>query len=404
MVKQAFAYKYSICIPSRNRIDTLLQCLESLTAIHRDDVQFIVSLNGYSDLDLHTITKFASNLSFGTSLTLLRPPTLLSMVKNFEHCLSSCKGSYISFIGDDDCFVSDALSLADSHYTRHPSSVLTWYRWPYYWPGAYRANASLYVHKKSPLIQIDTQSLILDMAHAWPDYSMLPSIYNSFVPANIIASVVRSNYSFGIESGLADNLFWPTGGVVSVDVYSAFAIIAFIECFFFSLYPLSLSGISKYSNGMNASEFKRFAQELGKSSPQELVDSRLGGPSISMTFCMSTDLLHASKRYYSKSLKPLNARLIAKLSLLRAFSVEASSNSAILKDLARIAAEFGLDVSKLTEFMQPIISQKSIPTRQNAQMALLEQFQKLAKPQILDPAYYGCKTLLQVSKLYPDVS
>lgn len=405
------SYKYFIGIPSRNRISTLLKCIESLAWIDRSDVQIVFSLNGYNDQDIKIIGAAITENIKSISTEVLIPQKLLSMPDNFEFCLKACRARYVSFIGDDDTIVCNAFELADQHFDEDPGIILSWYRWPYYWPKEKEHDGLLFLHSCTRAQRIYSRDLLKDMFYAWPDYTFLPSVYNSFVPVSVIKNIKNFNRAIDCHNPLFANdsyRLWPATRVVSVDVYTAFAIPAFVDYYDFLLYPLTVSGISNKSNGLSNKrdpngESTRFASELGVSAIDQLVDRRIGGPSSSSTLSMSTDLLRVAERYYSNALGTLSARRILGLSLIRMCAQELSQDPELLKEITKISIDNAFIVQNLaaysSKFILPLEKQATY-ARNSCVMAIQETILASARRVVIDASAYGILNLKDVALNY----
>jgi glycosyltransferase involved in cell wall biosynthesis len=103
--------KFSILIPTRNRVDYLPSCLYSVLDQNYSDVEVIVSNNFSSDE-----TQIYLDTLSDARLKVVKPPTELSMTKHYEWILAQAKGEWILILGDDDGLQPYFFKVAD-YYT-----------------------------------------------------------------------------------------------------------------------------------------------------------------------------------------------------------------------------------------------------------------------------------------------
>ena len=329
-------YKYSLCIPSRARLSQLRQSLASLAAINREDLEIIVSLNGYTNDEEQLLRQMLDD----QRVRFVKAPQLLSMVENFEFALSHTTGEYVTLMGDDDTLVSDALDIADGHFNQNSSTVLSWFRWPYYWPSSRIMPGILFVHPRQPAYRIEVARMMPSFSQSFPNYQYLPCIYNSFFPRSLI----------NIIKNLNNGAFWPKKHVIAPDVFNAFQTISAVEDFFYIRYPISISGISDRSGGMSdpnqkGSEIRKFAKELGRASVRDLPDVRLV-PSESILLCMASDLLRLAEITESSVYSRFSAKFVAKLAVHRYYCQDIHTNPEHENDFMALARKYKLNIDR----------------------------------------------------------
>lgn len=112
--------KYSICIPTFNRSEVVINALNS--AINQDNQDFeILLVDNHSDENHKT---FLEEYLDGASLknfTYIRNSHNLGMFKNWDKCIDLANGKYISILSDDDLLAPNFLTNIDCLVERYPN-------------------------------------------------------------------------------------------------------------------------------------------------------------------------------------------------------------------------------------------------------------------------------------------
>src|SRR6266566_9641338 len=120
---------FSIVVPTLQRSDTLRHTLATLIDQTFNDFEIVIQNNGgdartesvVHELNDSRIRHFAS-------------PSVLPMVDNWEAALRNARGTFITFVGDDDGFFPDACHVAADILQRTQVEALTWHPFCYHWP------------------------------------------------------------------------------------------------------------------------------------------------------------------------------------------------------------------------------------------------------------------------------
>src|SRR5262245_17712142 len=100
--------RFSVLIPSRNRLEVLQLAVQSVVAQGRRDVEIVVSDNA-SDQDYVDLLASIEELEVKYS----RSDDLLSVTDNWNRALSLAAGDYIIMLGDDDALTPDIFDRLD---------------------------------------------------------------------------------------------------------------------------------------------------------------------------------------------------------------------------------------------------------------------------------------------------
>lgn len=225
--------KYSVLIPTRERCDTLAWTLRTCVNQDYGNCEFIVSDNVSNDLTRDVVESFQDS-----RIKYVNPGRRVSMSANLEYALSHSQGEYITYIGDDDGLIPNAIKDFDLLLSDLGSpDAVAWRKAEYVWPRFPVAELQGYMMVPlSDRVERRSAKQMLDRVLAWEvSYLQLPCLYNSFVKRSAIHRATDLSGVF-IHSCIPD-------------VYSAIAVASVIDEYFFSLYPYSMNGASHHSIG-----------------------------------------------------------------------------------------------------------------------------------------------------------
>ena len=227
---------YSIIMPTRERADVLHFAIRTVLKLNRTNFELIVMDNCSSPETRQVVDGFNS-----PNIRYFRSPERLSMADNWEHGLNQAKGDYITFLGDDDGIMPDALEVAERFHERWPDQILTWWPFTWLWPDflvpGYRNMAQLYLGDH--VEKIESRRFLKDLLAGRKDWTSLPTLYCSFVPRGKIDRT-RSEHGRYFLASLPD----VSSGITNLCSSSEF---------FCCYRPLSCWGLSRHSTG--ASQF-----------------------------------------------------------------------------------------------------------------------------------------------------
>lgn len=230
--------KFSICVPTRNRAETLYFCLKTLLHQDIDNYEIIVSDNSdpaECEKTLAVIKELASD-----KIRYFRPDRVLSMTENFEFTLQKSTGEYTLFMGDDDGLVVNTLGYLETIIDEYSPSVIRCPGVVYYWPDSvaemqYRLSYPV----RRPTLQVSSKNALDLVASFDLSYYNLPMIYYGFVKREIIEKIISE----------AGSLFQDT---VNPDIYSGIVIAHYTDFFLITEKPFTIAGLSGKSNGTHS--------------------------------------------------------------------------------------------------------------------------------------------------------
>src|SRR5438309_3777499 len=106
--------KFSLLIPTRNRLDYLRFAVDSVLRQGNDDWELIISDNdSTSDVRGYIDSLADSRIHYS------RTENFISVTDNWNRALEKATGDYVIMLGDDDCLLRDYFAIAEQTITRH---------------------------------------------------------------------------------------------------------------------------------------------------------------------------------------------------------------------------------------------------------------------------------------------
>lgn len=121
--------KYSVCIPTRDRHQTLPFTIRSVLQQTYQDFEVVVQDN-FSGPETEAAVKEFDD----ARLIYHRSDERLPMHDNWEDALNQTSGDYVIFIGDDDALMPNCLESVTGLIADHDVGLLAWLAHLYYWP------------------------------------------------------------------------------------------------------------------------------------------------------------------------------------------------------------------------------------------------------------------------------
>jgi glycosyltransferase involved in cell wall biosynthesis len=221
----------TIAIPTRERAETLVSTLRTLTSQDTDNCEFLVSDNASNDQTQQVVSAISD-----PRVRYVRLPTRRSMSYNYEFALSHARGKYISYLGDDDGFIPGSLEYLTRICRRHDPDAVSWSEGGYRWPGVEADNDGLpqSLIFTNEIFRIDTAAVRPLWQLGILRWGFCPIIYGGLVRVDTLNRLRGSNDQF-FQSELPD-------------VYSAAILMDSIQRYFYVNLSLSVFGFSKKSN------------------------------------------------------------------------------------------------------------------------------------------------------------
>lgn len=100
--------KFSVLLPTRNRLDLLTRAVETVIRQDYDDWEIIVSDN-HSEEDIAGYIESIDE----PRIKYFRTEMFLPVTDNWNNAIDRCDGDYIIMLGDDDCLMQGYFSYLD---------------------------------------------------------------------------------------------------------------------------------------------------------------------------------------------------------------------------------------------------------------------------------------------------
>jgi len=332
---------FSIVIPTRQRHDTLRYSIQSVLNQTYKNFELVVMDNFSSKETYELVSSFDD-----PRIKYYRSPERLRMTDNWELGLSHASGEYITFIGDDDALLPDALDRCHILLNQYNVKILTWYRWPYFWP-----NASAIQQRDQLFIPLEQGVAVwnskekLKLCYQYQiTYEYLPMLYNSFISREIIEKV----------KSFCGTYF--SSRAVSPDLCSGIVNAYFSDSYLFSSRYFSFSGISKHSIGMSSitltsnSKDSTPADEFIKEHSAEITHKNLI-TSSHFRIIMASDLLFTKDAFFPEDSEiQLNVRGLLEI-MAAGINNDPDDHSKsyenTLEDIKKLALKYGISLQEL---------------------------------------------------------
>jgi Glycosyl transferase family 2 len=226
--------RFSICIPTRGRAETLRHTLATAAGQVDADVEIVVQNNGGDESVRAVVAELGDPRvrHFATD-------NVISMTANWELAVANATGEILVVLGADDGLLPDACRLAQTVFDTTSFELLSWWPFWYFWPDYFdprrRNRLEAAVEPELNLQALSSRALLESFYRFEAHYSHLPMIYNSFVRRPLIERV-RARHGRYFFGALPD----VTSGIVNAAVSDAF-----VRC----SRPLSVTGTSGQSLG-----------------------------------------------------------------------------------------------------------------------------------------------------------
>ena len=236
----------TILIPTRDRHETLVQVVDVLSSDLPDGVEILVSDN-YSAPEARSVLPYRPNVR------VIRTDRRMSMPDHWRFALGQVTSRYVTVMGDDDFIYKTRLRQIIPLIERDEYDLIYWHRGAYFWSSYRDKNSAgcLMIYNDSLGKLLSCQELLDKYFARTGDTQHLPSVYNAIVSCKSAAK-----YFGSIINTIPDDCIAP-------DVASALRISSRFTSALYCNFPISISGISKNSTGMNPHLVDKFFNEFG---------------------------------------------------------------------------------------------------------------------------------------------
>lgn len=222
----------TVVIPTRERANTLLHCLQTVVQQPSERLQILVSDNASGPATREVVDSFADS-----RIRYVNTGQRLSMAHNYEFALSHVDRGWIVMVGDDDGLIADRLEPAVQMLEASGLKALSSETCFYNWPGVVPENEPMLTVPLSQSTQIvRSHDAVEDILQLVRPKARLPQTYTGGI---IHADVIKA-------ARAADGTFFQSQ---IPDIYSSFAITASVERYLYTKRPFAIAGRSSHSIG-----------------------------------------------------------------------------------------------------------------------------------------------------------
>lgn len=295
--------RFSIVIPTRNRHRTLKFALLTCLKQNFEDYEIIVCDNYSSPETRETVESFESK-----KIKYIRSDRPLAMSQNWELAISHANGEFVTFIGDDDGLLPNALSKIEQLLKILNIKALHW-QWIYYtWP-------DIPLGKNRLIIPVVRKNRILQSCKVLPRVANHNANYSEELPMI---------YSSVIHRDLIELLRKKTGGIftaINPDIYSGVAFAYLAQSYASIGIPLGIAGISASGTGQNSIRGKdnSIAQEFWRLNAEAKLEYNPKIPKVPVISAAVADSVqHANEILYPNDNKiSINRKRLVQICLIQ---------------------------------------------------------------------------------------
>jgi len=318
--------KFTIIIPTRERCDTLPYTIRTCLLQDYEPLEIIVSDNFSQDKTREVVHSFTDR-----RIKYINTQERLSLAKNLEFAFSFIDKGFVTYIGDDDGMLLNAVKDTASIIDKTKTPALAWMKAEYGWPSHPRKEQrnKLSIPLSKSLFLYQKNKILRDTANFWICYNRCPLLYNSFVDFEIIKKVKDKTGSFFYS--------------LSADIYSGFATLSVIEKYLFSLRPFTVNGASAHSLGTAGCVCGRNSGPV-KTSLGEIdivAHEKIEAIQESVVSSVAEALFQANRHCFNDSIK-INMKKIIRKIFIELSQRESEVYNFAVKDLMELAGKNGL--------------------------------------------------------------
>jgi hypothetical protein len=232
----------NVIVPTRERADTLLHCLETVVAQDCDRLKVWVSDNASSPATREVVESFNDS-----RINYVNTGERLSMAKNYEFALSQVESGWMVMLGDDDGLMPGALEPAvaqlEASGLKAMSSETCFYNWP---KAAPDRPERLTVPLEKDLIEVASDDAVDDILQLVRPKARLPQTYTGGIVHHDVYRAAKAPKGTFFQSQIPD-------------IYSSFAITATVDRYLYSKVPFAIAGRSSHSIGQSLFKMEKNA-------------------------------------------------------------------------------------------------------------------------------------------------
>jgi len=235
--------KFTVVIPTADRSNTLRHTIKTCVDQDYADYEILVSDNCSQDETRDVVDNFRD-----PRIRYINTGKRLSMSSNWEFALNHVSEGYITYLGDDDGLLPQAVTDVAQIVAGSSTKAVSWLKADYCWPCNLNSNMQniCIIPLQNRLYLYNSKRIINDITNLWLAYYRAPCVYNSFVDVEAMHRVRRQSGRFFAS--------------VTPDVYSGLVLLSQFDNYIYSTRPFSVNAASGRSNGTAG----RLSQEIAE--------------------------------------------------------------------------------------------------------------------------------------------
>ena len=237
--------KYTVIIPTRDRIETLGPTLRTCLRQEYKNFEIIVSDNCSSDSTRDLVESCKDS-----RVRYINPGRRLSMSSNFEFALGHVTEGFVMFIGADDGIMPNAVQYVNSIVNKYQVDAVSCRQATYIWPNFPEKNIAGRFIFGGWRDDVEVRK-----SHEWINKTLNFTINYCFDLPNLYCGFVHKRI---IDKAYKDGTYFKS---MTPDAYSAFATAIFVDKYAFSNKPFTIAGASAKSNGAASMNVSSSAEE-----------------------------------------------------------------------------------------------------------------------------------------------
>ncbi|MGD0854225.1 MAG: glycosyltransferase family 2 protein [Dehalococcoidia bacterium] len=231
--------KFSVIIPTRERVDTLVHALATCTTQDYDNLDIVVSDNFSQDNTREVVSSFSD-----PRIKYLNTGKRISMSHNWEFALNHITEGWVTFLGDDDGLLPGAINAVADVVEKTGCQAVVSRQCGYWWPESARQDTDWFRVAANCLIVPLGKGFQLRNGRDWlrkvmrqdAEHIDLPWLYTGG-----FADIRAVNRARG-----------PTGEFflsMIPDLYSSIALASVVDTYVILKEPVAVCGVSSHSAG-----------------------------------------------------------------------------------------------------------------------------------------------------------
>lgn len=320
--------KFTVIIPTRERVDTLQWSLKTCTTQNYDNFEIIVSDNFSQDETRRLVESDPDS-----RIRYINTGKRVSMTSNYEFALSHVTGDYVCIIGDDDGLMPNALNELNELLSNNYIEAISWKKPFYFWNRWHQVERrnTLHIELNSKFEEFDAAKMLNNLLTFNLEqnfhFSELASLYHGFVKAEVINNLRSKSERFFNSS--------------APDAYSSLAITSAIKKYWHAATPFTIHGISQHSTGFPSDNTKSMQTFLAEEDIKSHQKIKIAPKSASI--CVAESLLQAQIHLSEARRFSFDVKKLVNSAMREAVFMSPEVYKSIVDSIKGIGKEFNIE-------------------------------------------------------------